>query len=90
MSKRNPILGETRANRNNNSGGIRNVHYDKSTKLFVVQTRKIDGKKKHIACFKDFEKAKIVAEKMHEFNLGNEEELNQFVQWAKNYIESEK
>ena len=89
MGKRDPLLGETRPNRNNNSGGIRNVHYDKSTNLFVIQTRKIDGKKRHVACFRDFESAKEVAEKMHEYDLNNEEQLKLFIEWAKNYMGKE-
>ena len=47
--------------RPNNTSGVRNVNWDKLSKKWLVRIR-LNGKRKHIGSFEDFELAELVAQ----------------------------
>lgn len=88
MSYRNSILS---ANINvancNNKLKTKNVYFCKQTNRYHVQ-KMINGKHRHIRAFKNYNDAKVVAEKMNSYDLEDPEQLNLFIAWASNYVEA--
>ena len=79
MAKQNPLLKRT-ANKNNKTG-VKNVHFDKNANQFRVM-KFIHGKNTHIKSFSSFADACEFAEKMNEYDLNNDAQLEQFLAWA--------
>ena len=79
MSVHNPLIKRV-ANKNSKTG-VKNVHFCENTKQYRVM-KFIQGKQRHIKSFNSFGDACDFAEKMNQYDLNNNAQLEQFLKWV--------
>ena len=79
MARHYPLI-KRNANKNSRTG-VKNVHFCENTKQYRVM-KFIQGKQRHIKSFTSFADACEFAEKMNEYDLNNNAQLEQFLAWA--------
>ena len=80
MSVHNPLI-KRGANKYSKTG-VKNVHFCENANQYRVM-KFIQGKQRHIKSFNSFSDACDFAEKMNQYDLNNNAQLEQFLKWVK-------